>query len=66
MSVRIVDPNPDPSVVKFVLCRQCGVKLSYVPNDVGRYTTRDYTGDQSTHYYIKCAGCEDKVIVRGY
>ncbi len=66
MSVRIVDPNPDPSVVKFVICRRCGVKLSYVPKDVSSYTSYDYGGGSDVNFFINCAGCNERVSVRGY
>ena len=32
--MRIVNETPDPSVVKQVICRSCGVTIEYVPNDV--------------------------------
>lgn len=32
--IRIIDEKPDASVVKNVICRNCGVKLEYVPADV--------------------------------
>ena len=46
MVVRIIDPNPHPSVVKQVLCRNCGVKLEYTPADVSKRTVTDYTGSR--------------------
>lgn len=66
MTVTIVDPTPDPSVVKHVICRKCGVKLAYVPNDIKTYKHTDYTGDTDTYHYILCANCNDKVHVKGY
>lgn len=61
MSVRIVDPTPDPSIVKHVTCRNCGVKLSYVPKDVKRGEDRDYTGSTDPYSYIVCPGCNSEV-----
>ena len=34
MAVRVVKLEPDPSVVKRVLCPSCGVTLEYLSNDV--------------------------------
>lgn len=61
-SVTIVDNTPDPSVLKEVICKNCGVKLSYVPNDV---TTKSYTymGELDSHSYIECPACEHKADV---
>jgi len=61
--VRIIDPNPAPEVVKQVLCRNCGVKLEYVPRDVQTGFNTDYTGCKDSYRYIKCPNCQHEVHV---
>ena len=56
--VRIVEEKPDPSVVKQVVCGNCGRKLEYVPADKQRGTTSDYY-----YNFITCPGCKHKVPV---
>lgn len=64
MSVKIVNIVPDASVVKEVICRNCGVKLSYVPNDVKSEVHTDYGGGRDTYKHIDCPNCNKKVTVR--
>ena len=66
MAIRIIEEKPDPSVVKTVICRKCGVKLEYVPIDIKSYTSRNYGGGSDTYYYIPCLKCNNQVPVRGY
>ena len=65
MTVKIVDPNPDPSIIKNVICKMCGVKLSYVPNDIDKETT-SCCGDSTTRDFITCANCKHKIVLRSY
>jgi hypothetical protein len=62
MAVRIVDPIPDPSVVRRKTCHNCGVKLEYVPNDIQERRSTDYTGSSDTRYVIDCPNCHKEVI----
>lgn len=64
--VTVVSTVPHPSVVKEVICRNCGATLNYVPADVQKRTVSDYTGDKDTRYFIKCPPCGHEVIVKGY
>lgn len=59
--MKIVDPNPDPSVTKHVVCWQCGVKLSYVPADTKEGKRTDYTGDTDFYNFIQCPNCKAEV-----
>jgi hypothetical protein len=34
MAIRIIDPGPHKSVVKEVICQNCGATLEYTPADV--------------------------------
>lgn len=61
MTVEIINPEPDPSVVKEVVCKGCGVRLRYVPNDVQFVSYRD--GDYK--HYITCPKCNKEVNVKG-
>lgn len=57
MAVEIIDEGPDPSVVKEIICKKCGCKLRYVPNDVKVICYRDY----DTDIFIVCAKCKNRV-----
>jgi DNA-directed RNA polymerase subunit RPC12/RpoP len=65
MVVKIVNPEPDPYVVKHAICDNCGVKLEYVPADVKSSTHRDYGGGSDTYRSIVCPKCSHQVSVRG-
>lgn len=64
MVVRVIDPGPDRSVVKDVVCRKCGAKLEYVPNDVKEKTVHDYGGGSDSYRWIDCPQCNNQVQVR--
>ncbi len=66
MAIKVVNREPSTKVLKFVVCDNCGVELSYVPNDVKDYKSTDYTGCTDIYYYIPCANCSKKVSVKGY
>ena len=62
--VTVVSTVPHPSVVKEVVCKNCGATLNYVPADVKREESRDYLGGFDVSHYIKCPPCGDKVYVK--
>lgn len=64
--VRVVSQVPHTSVVKEVICRNCGATLEYVPADINQRTVSDYTGDHDTVYFIQCPPCGHQQTVRGY
>lgn len=64
--VRIVDEGPDPSVVKQVVCRGCGAKLEYVPNDVKVRNGHDYSGGSDGCEWIGCPKFSKQVILRSW
>lgn len=65
MAIRIVNEVPDPSVVKNVICRKCGVKLEYTPNDVHEQSYTDYSGSRETQRSIHCPKCHHTIVI-GY
>ena len=48
--VTVVSTVPHPSVVKEVVCRNCGATLSYVPMDIKEEVHTDYGGGRDTVY----------------
>lgn len=64
--VRVVKTDPHPSVVKEVICCNCGATLEYTPVDIKESYSTDYTGDRDYYKYIKCPPCGNKVTVKGY
>jgi DNA-directed RNA polymerase subunit RPC12/RpoP len=64
--VTVVSTVPHPTVVKEVVCKNCGVTLSYVPKDIESRSYKDYGGGSDTDYYITCPPCGSKVFVKPY
>lgn len=62
-SVVVISKTPDPSVVKCVICRNCGVKLQYVPNDVKRHDGKDYTGGADGRTWVDCPNCNKEAVL---
>jgi hypothetical protein len=62
MTVKIIDEGPDPSVVKECICKNCGVKLQYVPKDVQKKSYRYFDESRITKFII-CPSCEENVYV---
>lgn len=63
--VKIISKKPDKSVIKRVVCKDCGATLEYVPNDV-KTSTGTYMGEASGSDYIKCPNCNKQVILRSW
>ena len=66
MTVKVIKNEPDRTVVKETICRNCGVTLQYVPNDINKREERDYTGSGETVYYIECPACAAQATVQSY
>ncbi len=64
--VTVVSRTPHQSVVKEIICRNCGSTLQYVPRDIKERTVSDYTGDREIVRYIECPECNEQVTVKGY
>lgn len=64
--VSIVNPIPKPEMLKYTDCRNCGIGLSYVLNDVEHELHYDYGGDCDVYYYIVCPGCNKKTSAKNY
>lgn len=63
MTIQIINEGPDPSVVKEVLCLNCGVKLSYVPADIER-KSYDYYDGVEVIKTITCPKCNEVIKLR--
>lgn len=61
--IKVIDPGPHHSVVKEVICRNCGAKLKYAPVDVESKRV-SCMGDVEVVYFIKCPCCGNDVSVR--
>lgn len=55
--VTVVSTVPHPSVIKEIVCNNCGSTLDYVPNDIKLKWVSDYTGDRERVKYIKYIDC---------
>lgn len=64
--VTVISTVPHPSVVKEVICRNCGSTLNYVPADIQEKIISDYTGCRDTVYFIKCPSCSHEISVKGH
>lgn len=61
--VKVISTSPHPSVVKQVVCRNCGATLEYTRNDVQRRRITDYTGHVDIDNFVQCPNCHEKVFV---
>ena len=66
MAVTVVSTVPHPSVVKEVICKNCGSTLNYVPADIKEEVHTDYGGGRDTVHFIKCPVCGNKPTVNRY
>lgn len=66
MAIRIVEDKPDPKVVREVVCKQCGVKLEYLPIDILQGKHYDYGGGCDAVEYIKCPKCQADITLRTF
>jgi hypothetical protein len=64
--VKVISTTPHPSVVKEVVCRNCGVTLEYIPKDIQEHRYKDYDGCSETEYFITCPPCGHMVHVKRY
>jgi hypothetical protein len=62
--VNVVSKIPHQSVVKEVVCRNCGATLSYVPREVKSRIIRDYSGSSEDYRHIDCPNCSKEVGVK--
>ncbi len=62
MAVKVIDPTPDPAIVKRITCGGCGARLEYVPNDVEQRSVSDYTGDRDITNFIRCPNCKKEIV----
>ena len=61
--VTVVSTVPHPSVVKEVVCKNCGATLQYVPADINVKNVSDYMGDIERVRYIVCPPCAHEIRV---
>lgn len=64
MTVRVTDPEPQKEALKEIVCMNCGVKLSYVRNDVKERHGIDYGGGPDGAEWINCANCREPVYIK--
>lgn len=64
--VKVVNEQPDPKVVKQIVCKSCGVTLEYLPIEVKVYNGTDYGGGPEGHEWIDCPQCQNKVILKSW
>lgn len=61
--VKVISTVPHKSVVKEVVCGNCGATLEYIPADIKSRVVRDYGGGSDTYYSITCPNCKETVDV---
>lgn len=66
MAVKITKKTPAKSVVKEAICGNCGVTLEYTPNDINKYSGKDYGGGPDGHTWIDCPNCKKKIILTAW
>lgn len=64
--VTVVDRGPHHSVVKEVICRNCGSKLSYVPMDIKEKSGHNERDGSWGNQWIDCPVCAKKVNIKSW
>lgn len=59
--VKVISKEPHPSVIKQIICKNCGSTLEYTPSDVKQRSVSDYLGDIDIVKYINCPECNHEV-----
>ena len=54
----------DSSVAKRCTCKNCASIIEYLPIDVAKTYSTDYTGGRDYYSYIKCPKCANSIMVR--
>jgi len=63
--VKIIKNEPDQSVIKRIVCQNCGATLEYVPNDVKLlWSGTDYGGGPDGAMGFSCPKCHEQIITR--
>lgn len=47
----------DTAVYKYCTCWKCAAKVQYVPLEVKKDYTSDYTGSRDYYWYVECPRC---------
>ena len=66
MAIKVINPTPDPELVKRISCKSCGARLEYMPIDVLTSKYKDISGCGSGDDYIVCPCCSKWVIIRSW
>ena len=64
--VKILKIDPDKSIAKEVVCRNCGATLEYVPNEVKSRHGHDYGGGPDGEEWVTCPNCGKKAVIRSW
>lgn len=54
MAIEVINKVPAQSVLKTVVCKNCGWEHRYAPIDVNHSVSHDYDGFSETWWYIRC------------
>ncbi len=62
MAIKVINRKPHKSVVKRLICEECGVTLEYTPKDM---VLKNYSccGSLESDYFIKCPECNYETVV---
>lgn len=61
--VRVISTQPEPTAVKRKVHMHCGATLEYLPFEVQRDYSTDYTGGKDWYNYIPCPNCGQRCHV---
>ena len=64
--VTVVKKEPAASVLKEIVCGNCGATLSYTPNEIQSYHGTDIGGGPDGQEWIDCPNCTKKAIIRSW
>ena len=62
--VKVKQAEPHKSVIKEVICQNCGATLEYTPNDVQSDKWKDISGGSAGKEWVNCPNCGKEAVTR--
>lgn len=62
--MKIINHQPDPTVIKTEICKRCGITFQFLPVEVKTevlYSMCEYAG---SYDYISCPSCNNRITIK--
>jgi DNA-directed RNA polymerase subunit RPC12/RpoP len=63
--MKVINSEPDKSVVKTIICMHCGVTIEYVPNDIKvLWRATEIDGGIEVGMGFECPNCNKRIVTK--